>query len=301
MAEQNRRNYLDKLIFLPIVAMVVVVALAVSLPPKPVVILEAFTEAVYLLLALYALLAIYRLGSKLIFFGWSLLCLGQTLDLLDEFVELNEVIHPSVEDWLAMVGIMLFAIGFNKQNKLLSTNLSQEQEKAEELSELAYTDKVTKIGNRSLVTHSLERLTESNTPYAVHFVDLVKFKPANDKYGHEVGDLILKAVAERLSNIARSTDTVGRWGGDEFIVVQNGSNDETAAIRFANRLHQAFSTPIEIQELSIEIGASIGAALYPKHGESYTDVIRKADIAMYLCKQQNGKPVLFDEKIALNT
>jgi diguanylate cyclase (GGDEF)-like protein/PAS domain S-box-containing protein len=119
---------------------------------------------------------------------------------------------------------------------------------------------------------------------AVMFIDLDGFKNVNDSFGHEAGDKILKMVAQRLLKTVRKADTVARIGGDEFLVIQTEVNDKEAAAHVANKIVQQLAVPFDLEGNEILIGASIGIAMYPAHGDNSRDLIKRADNAMYLTK-----------------
>jgi diguanylate cyclase (GGDEF)-like protein len=150
----------------------------------------------------------------------------------------------------------------------------------------ATTDELTGLVNR----REFERLTEDalleasrmGTGVCLMLIDLNGFKQVNDTLGHQFGDLVLQASAERLKDAVRDTDVVGRWGGDEFVImlptVQDGTAVRASAERIASRLS---STPV-VGDVSMS--GSIGAALYPRHGGGLDELIRAADVAMYEAK-----------------
>lgn len=120
---------------------------------------------------------------------------------------------------------------------------------------------------------------------AIMFVDLDGFKEVNDTYGHETGDLLLKMVADRLTQSLRETDTVARIGGDEFLVIQTEVPHRYAAANVAEKIVKNIRMPFHLEGNEIEIGASIGIAIYPEHGDNSSVLIKKADNAMYYTKK----------------
>ena len=121
---------------------------------------------------------------------------------------------------------------------------------------------------------------------ALLFVDLDEFKRINDSGGHDFGDAVLKLSAERMLTCLRSEDTVARIGGDEFLVVLGGIGQPVQAARVSEKLIRALSQPIEHQGRSLQVGASIGIALYPDDASEVQDLRRTADLAMYEAKRQ---------------
>lgn len=116
------------------------------------------------------------------------------------------------------------------------------------------------------------------------FIDLDKFKPVNDTYGHAVGDQLLKEVATRLLDCVRESDTVSRIGGDEFVILLSTIESESDATLVAGKVLNALSQPFELSGLGLSISSSIGIAIYPEHGGDEVQLTRHADIAMYHAK-----------------
>ncbi|MCG2578622.1 EAL domain-containing protein [Dechloromonas sp. XY25] len=149
-------------------------------------------------------------------------------------------------------------------------------------------DPLTELPNRSLLYELAERelasARRSRKACAFLFVDLDRFKPINDTYGHDVGDAVLREVARRLSGCVRAEDTVGRLGGDEFLAVVShigGVEDAATATRhILDRLGQPYHT----DGLALTVLPSIGISLFPQDGDSVEDLIKNADTAMYHAK-----------------
>ena len=127
---------------------------------------------------------------------------------------------------------------------------------------------------------------------AILFMDLDGFKRVNDTLGHLTGDLVLKEVANRLSSAVRETDTVARVGGDEFLVALSGIQDETVAWETGNKILLALQAPMFIEGTEIGIGASVGIAIYPDHGEKLEELLLVADRTMYEAKKAGKNQVL---------
>ena len=166
------------------------------------------------------------------------------------------------------------------------------------LATLAHLDQLTGLPNRlTLQSHLHEALeaTADEKQIAVHFVDLDHFKAANDTYGHAVGDLLLAAVAKRLSEVLRPTDFAARWGGDEFVVVQSRLTDATEAEFLARRIIRTLSEPYSIDRHTIRIGATVGIAIAPENGTSSASLLDASDSALYRAKRQTrGSVQIFD-------
>jgi diguanylate cyclase (GGDEF)-like protein len=160
---------------------------------------------------------------------------------------------------------------------------------------LAHCDGLTDLANRVLFLSELEAAMEQSRRhgdrFAVHLLDLDRFKEVNDSLGHVVGDALLKEVAQRLKSSVRDTDVVARLGGDEFAVLQQLGKDEKAdALALADELLAVIIKPIEIECHQLTVETSIGIALAPDHGLVAEQLLKKADLALYKAKSdgRNG-------------
>ncbi|MET3809311.1 EAL domain-containing protein [Arthrobacter sp. UYEF3] len=157
-----------------------------------------------------------------------------------------------------------------------------------ELERMALTDPLTQLANRtalnSVLSHALAETTRGEMPPALLVLDLDSFKGINDTLGHSAGDDVLRVIARRLQDAVRTTDTVARLGGDEFAVMLPKSN-LVRARRVANRILKALSESIEIGDLRITCGTSIGVRV-AEPGQSADDLVMEADTAMYAAKAQ---------------
>ncbi len=174
---------------------------------------------------------------------------------------------------------------------LLSRIETTTQEQVHEaLVDLAFHDALTSLPNRSLVSDrigmALGRTNRSGAWTAVVFADLDGFKDVNDRYGHLVGDQVLAEIARRLMTVVRSEDTCGRWGGDEFVLVLE-LPDRAAIDAVASRVVDALRPPIEVNGVSIQLGASLGAAM-ADHLVPVDELLRVADDAMYSSKRESS-------------
>lgn len=160
---------------------------------------------------------------------------------------------------------------------------------------LAYHDVLTGLPNRSLfrdrVQHAIASAERERSRLALMFVDLDRFKPVNDTYGHGVGDQLLKAVAERLYRCLRKSDSPARLGGDEFVVLLPAIKTERNALEIAEKIRHEMSVPFEIDGLTLEISASIGVAIYPDHADNAQRLVDCADLAMYYAKAEGRNRV----------
>lgn len=182
---------------------------------------------------------------------------------------------------------------------VVETTLNEEREQRQLLKEmkqkyqhLAHHDMLTGLPNRSLFTDRLQQMLaqakRSITHGALLYFDLDKFKPINDTLGHDVGDLVLKEIAQRLQTAVRESDTIARIGGDEFVVLLPVIETPVDALTVAEKIRLALEQTFEINGNMINIGCSIGIAIYPEHGADEISLMKNADTAMYLAKQ-NGR------------
>jgi diguanylate cyclase (GGDEF)-like protein len=163
---------------------------------------------------------------------------------------------------------------------------------AHQAMQLALYDALTGLPNRKLLDERLRvamaHARRHNMRLALLFIDLDKFKPVNDNFGHAYGDLLLKEVAKRLNNCMRESDTASRLGGDEFVALLSEIEDEEAAVFVANKILSALTTPYDIAGHTFDISASIGIAIFPWHGIDGKSLMKQADLAMYEAKN-NGR------------
>jgi len=171
------------------------------------------------------------------------------------------------------------------------SDITEKKRTDEKNAYLANYDYLTGLPNRLKLMTEVERYIEDQdiASLAVLFLDLDKFKPVNDRYGHQVGDELLVAVAKRLKACVRDEDLVARLGGDEFIVVlKEPNNSVVAAEKVSHKIISAISSAFNISQLEININTSIGIALYPEHGTSADSLITLADDAMYKSKAEGA-------------
>ena len=162
-------------------------------------------------------------------------------------------------------------------------------EMTEELRHMAQHDPLTGLPNRALFNDRLNQALASaqrqNGRFAMVFLDLDHFKPINDNFGHDVGDQALRQVATQLQNSVRAADTVGRIGGDEFVVLLSQLSDSDDILALANKFHQALQHPFVVAGHELSISCSIGVAVYPENGTTALALTKEADDAMYRAKE----------------
>lgn len=172
--------------------------------------------------------------------------------------------------------------------ELLNQRLQHERDRQRALHEyLATHDLLTGVANRrqflDVLQHALDRMRRSNGTVAIAYLDLDNFKPVNDTLGHDIGDLVLQTIAQRLCENVRDADTVARLGGDEFGVIMENVGDLETAISIAGKLQKAVSAPIAGLE-TLPVGSSIGVAMAPLHCMDSNTLMRMADRAMFNAK-----------------
>jgi diguanylate cyclase (GGDEF)-like protein/PAS domain S-box-containing protein len=165
------------------------------------------------------------------------------------------------------------------------------------ITHMAHHDALTDLANRTQLVRKLEgalaTLPAQRTGVAVHFIDLDRFKKVNDTLGHDVGDVLLKTVAERLRHVTRAGDIVARLGGDEFVVVQTGAGGKDKAEEFAHRLVSAVAAPLKINDQIIVATVSVGVALAPEDGTNPERILKSADLALYKAKADGRNCIRF--------
>jgi len=180
-------------------------------------------------------------------------------------------------------------IRLNEMNQAISGEKEQVEKAALASSWLAEHDSLTGLSNRRFLERILDeniRLAAlENNNIAVFFVDLDNFKKVNDTYGHDAGDRVLAAVAKRLLSVFREGDYIARVGGDEFVVVAPGVKNMDSIASIADKVVTSFHEPFAITEGEVSVSVSVGVALFPEHGRSSRELIRRADNAMYAIKR----------------
>ena len=169
------------------------------------------------------------------------------------------------------------------------TDASSNGENQDKLYRLAHYDALTELPNRILfhdrLSHAIAVAKRAQSNIAVLFLDLDGFKAVNDQYGHKNGDILLKQVTCRIKSCLRDSDTVGRFGGDEFTVVLPGIGDDRNIDAVASKIIAAIGKPYSIAGEEVNITASIGISCYPSEAEQTESLIEQADMAMYAAKR----------------
>jgi diguanylate cyclase (GGDEF)-like protein/PAS domain S-box-containing protein len=186
----------------------------------------------------------------------------------------------------------------------LLTDITARKEAESRLHLLATHDTLTGLPNRTLLNDRVQQMLDGaprNTPVAVMFIDLDRFKEVNDSFGHEAGDVLLRDVARRLRRALRPSDVIARLGGDEFVVAAYCSNGAGSAVSIAEKLLATLAAPIDIGPQEVVIGASIGISMFPEHAGTKELLFQSADTAMYRAKAggRNGYCFFAAEMTAL--
>lgn len=185
----------------------------------------------------------------------------------------------------------------------IKLDITERKHSQEKLDHLAHYDILTNLPNRSLFMDRVERglaLAKRHASLlALLFIDLDKFKPINDIWGHAIGDLVLQEVAQRMQSCVRESDTVSRVGGDEFVVLLLNLSSPTDALQVAEKIRLALNEPMQLDGKVLSVSSCIGVALYPEHGQTQTELSRHADAAMYQAKERGrNQVVLFEPMMA---
>jgi len=177
------------------------------------------------------------------------------------------------------------------------TDVTERRRNEVQIAHLLRHDDLTALANRKLLKERIERaltrVQRQNEGFALFCLDLDGFKAVNDTRGHPAGDMLLRAVAERLSGCVRETDTVARLGGDEFAILQATAEREEDVEALAKRILKAVSEPYDIEGHRVVIGTSIGIAMAPGDGSNMEELLRTADVALYRAKSKGPNAYQF--------
>lgn len=173
------------------------------------------------------------------------------------------------------------------------SDITKRKETEAELRKLASSDTLTGLPNRSYFQANQNRLVRNKVPHALLVFDLDNFKKINDSMGHEVGDVLLVKVAERILNIGRQQDSVYRLGGDEFSIIIENTNDIHTITSIAKDILKTIGQPLKLKSQEIVLYSSIGIVLYPEDGATPQELLKNADTAMYHAKDLGGNKYQF--------
>ena len=180
--------------------------------------------------------------------------------------------------------MVVFAIALSSRINSLRASQAMLRLHAEHLAQAAATDPLTGLANRTGLAQSATRMLADGLPHALMLLDLDRFKPINDRYGHDAGDTVLRAVATRLQAQVRATDVVARLGGDEFVILLADPLPDERLAALAKDLAEAVRQPVDFQGQALTGGVSTGIARSPRDGQTLTALMRSADQAMYRAK-----------------
>ncbi|MGO1234099.1 MAG: diguanylate cyclase domain-containing protein, partial [Marinobacter sp.] len=199
--------------------------------------------------------------------------------------------------FLVTVSAVTDSQGTAQQYVLTFTDITERVKSETRIRQLAHHDELTGLPNRAALEQHLRQTIDqchtTGTRFAVLCLDLDKFKPVNDIYGHQAGDEILVNVAKRLTNCLREGDFVGRRGGDEFQIITGPLRRPEDARPVAEKVVAVLNETFEIKGHIVDIGASVGVALYPDDGVTAMDLVNSADAAMYQVKASGRNAVGF--------
>ena len=200
--------------------------------------------------------------------------------------------------------------GRDVEVRIVMTDITERIKNEDEIRKLAFYDVLTQLPNRRLLNdrldHAMAASKRSGRYGALMFVDLDNFKPLNDQYGHDMGDLLLVEVARRITRCLREMDTVARFGGDEFVVLLGELDIEKAASELqagqvAEKIRSSLSDVYMLKrhhegEFAHSCSSSIGVVLFINHEERPEDILKWADMAMYRAKEGGRNRVVFFEQ-----
>jgi diguanylate cyclase (GGDEF)-like protein len=183
------------------------------------------------------------------------------------------------------------------ERQLHESAMRRERKRSEETVQyLAYHDVLTDLPNRAVFYDRLQQCILSGyrekKPLTLLLMDLNRFKEVNDTFGHLSGDLLLRQIGPRVRRCLRESDTVARLGGDEFAILLPNTHIEGASLT-ARKILKALEAPFVLGEVTIDVGVSIGIALYPDHGDEGDALVQRADMALYVTKQAGGGYAVF--------
>ena len=190
-----------------------------------------------------------------------------------------------------------------KLNGIFGTHqdITEQKEAQDQIESLSYHDPLTGLPNRVLARERLDQAliaaARHNHHVAVLYLDLDDFKHVNDRYGHNTGDLLLKAIAERVRSCLRAEDSLSRLSGDEFMVILPRADSERLISQACVRLVASLESPFEVDRVQLFCSFSIGVAVYPQSGTDCETLMRNADTALYEAKRQKGGYRFFEQEM----
>ncbi len=216
-----------------------------------------------------------------------------------QVLDSSEMEYNMILDWfIALSAIIATIVIYEYLNLRLKWERDKEHEK---YVFMARHDPLTELPNRFMFAYTLERAfgraNRANKKVALFFLDLDDFKPVNDNFGHEIGDIVLVNIAKRLQASIRKTDTAARIGGDEFAVILEGITDSESIERVADKILSEIALPIKVDGHIINLTGSIGAAFYPDHAQDIDTIRKFADLTMYRAKKEQNTWFIYEAEI----
>jgi diguanylate cyclase (GGDEF)-like protein len=212
-------------------------------------------------------------------------------------LEKNAAVEHKVEEATEKLAAVNQALeGEVRDRNMVDHQLAAAMEQEEAARYACFHDVLTGLPNRALfndrLDHGFAQAKRHGWSLAVMFLDLDRFKNINDTYGHDIGDSVLRTVAQRLKDSTRGDDTVSRLGGDEFLYLLAEIRDEKSVAAIAQKIIKAIQAPFEVTvrgvDTTLSVGASIGISIFPRHGTTVDTLIISADMAMYQAKRRKS-------------
>ncbi len=213
---------------------------------------------------------------------------GQIKGVVELYLDYTPTAAALHDDTVALYSLLLGGLGL-----LWLALFTLVARASRQLRQQALNDPLTGLPNRTSLYQRVRRVGGSVGVFGglagLLLIDLDRFKEVNDTLGHDHGDRLLRDVADRLRDALRRGDMLARLGGDEFAVLLHDLPDRAAATELAGRLLDALERPFVVRGVTVQLGASIGVALCPDHGTDVTSLVRRADVAMYEAKREQGR------------
>jgi len=212
--------------------------------------------------------------------------------LIDDIVNglaimLFGIIIVLVVAWITSNRLLL---RIRERERSLVFEVGERKSAEERLEQIAAYDQLTDLPNRYLLqaefTRKLEESSRNDKMLATLFFDLDNFKSINDFHGHETGDLLLKQVAMRMSEVTRNYDLLARFGGDEFVMIMSNLSERSDVIQVVEKIIAGFIPPFELPGASLQITTSVGISIFPEDGKNSSELLKNADLAMYRAKAE---------------
>jgi diguanylate cyclase (GGDEF)-like protein/PAS domain S-box-containing protein len=192
--------------------------------------------------------------------------------------------------WMYDRGKVIRWDGNGKPLRMIGTcgDITPRKKLEEKIKELAYRDPLTNLPNRLLFNDRLDLTIASsrrnNKKFALIILDIDKFKKINDNYGHDIGDQLILYVGKKIESLLRKSDTIARFGGDEFLLLLPEIKDEQDAEKIAEKIFNTFQEKFMIGKKKLSVTVSMGIAIYPEHGDNTSTLLKNADLALYEVK-----------------